>query len=93
MFDLDGNDAYGSLLGDGHGSKNQPAKSAPQNVEETLTCTLFEFYNGSNKTLKYTTNEIHVDGRTITRVDHELKVQVKPGTDVDTVMKFAGLGN
>lgn len=74
VYDLDGNDVYGSLLGDGHGSKNQPPKPAPANVEETLTCSLFEFYNGSNKMLKYTTDEIHVDGRSITKVDHELQV-------------------
>ena len=29
VFNLDGKDAYGSLLGDGHGAKNRPALAKP----------------------------------------------------------------
>ena len=32
------------------------AKTKPCDIECTLTCTLFEFYNGSLKTLKYTSD-------------------------------------
>ena len=74
IFNLDGGDAYGSLLGDGHGAKNQPAKPKPENIECTMVCTLYEFYNGSLKTLKYSSDKIHVDGRTITKVDHEKQI-------------------
>ena len=71
IFNLDGSDAHGSLLGDGVGAKNQPSKSKPQNIECVLSCSLYEFYNGSLKTLKYSSDKIHVDGRTITKCDHE----------------------
>ena len=93
VFELDGSDAHGSFLGDGQGGKNQPAKPKPKNIECELSCSLYEFYNGSLKTLKYSSDKTHVDGRTITKVDHEKVIEIKPGADESTVLNFVGEGN
>lgn len=53
-FDIEGADMYGSLLGDAQGAKNKPRALAPKDVEISLTCSLFEFYNGSIKSVSYT---------------------------------------
>lgn len=55
-FELDGQDIYGSLLGDGYKAKNQLKPDSPKDIEMTLSCSLQEFYNGSMKTVKYSRN-------------------------------------
>lgn len=39
-FELDGQDIYGSLLGDGYKAKNQLKPEAPKDIELTLNCSL-----------------------------------------------------
>ena len=39
-FELDGSDAYGSLLGDAYGGKHQQKPPAPADIEIALKCTL-----------------------------------------------------
>lgn len=39
-FELDGQDIYGSLLGDGFQAKNQLKPAAPKDIELTLSCSL-----------------------------------------------------
>ena len=45
------------------------------------------------KTVKYRRNQIYPDGRTVNCVDEELKVEVKPGYDENTVLTIAGQGH
>lgn len=92
-FEQDGSDVFGSLLGDAHGAKRKPKPSKPKDVEVTVKCSLVEFYNGSMKTVSYTRDKIHPDGRSMTKVPEELQVEVKPGFDHTSVLTFAGLGN
>jgi hypothetical protein len=39
-FELDGQDIYGSLLGDGYKAKNQLKPDSPKDIEMTLSCSL-----------------------------------------------------
>ena len=92
-FEHNGQDIFGSLLGDAHGAKRKPKPSKPKDVTVTLQCTLAEFYNGSLKCAKYQRDKIFPDGRSIQKVDEELNVEVKPGFDSKTVLTFKGKGN
>ena len=92
-FEDDGSDMFGSLLGDAHGAKRKPKPAAPKNVEVSISCSLVEFYNGSLKMVKYMRDKIYPDGRTITKVEEELQVEIQPGMDTKTVLTFPGCGN
>jgi DnaJ family protein B protein 4 len=92
-YEYSGEDIFGSLLGDAHGAKRKPKPAAPKNVEVNLKCTLAEFYNGSLKIVHYKRDKIHPDGRSITKVDEELQVEIQPGMDVKNVLTFPGQGN
>ena len=64
-FEINGQDIYGSLLGDAHGAKNKLRAAAPNDVCIEAKCTLNELYNGSMKTLKYKRDKTHWNNRTI----------------------------
>lgn len=72
-FELDGSDVFGSLLSDAFGGKKQPQHKKPADIEEQVTVTLKELYNGSVKTLKYKRMKVYPDGRTLIPVEEEFK--------------------
>ena len=45
------------------------------------------------KTIKYQREKTYPDGRSINRVEEEMKIEVKPGYDEKTVLTFPGKGN
>jgi len=92
-FELDGTDVFGSLLADAHGGKDHPKPEKPKDIVLTLKVTLEEFYNGSCRSVYYTRDQIYPNGRTINKVNEEVKVEIKPGYDEKTVLTLHGLGN
>jgi DnaJ homolog subfamily B member 13 len=71
-FHHNGTDVFGSLLGDAYKAKKMAKSNKPKDVTVTMSCSLIELYNGSLKTVKYSRDQIHPDGRSIKKVDEEL---------------------
>jgi len=71
VFELNGIDIHGSLLGDAYGGKNEPKKDAPLDITVTVSATLLDFYNSSMKKVQYQRNQINPDGRTIIEVEEQ----------------------
>ena len=92
-FEIDGSDIYGSLLGDAHGAKNKLRPPAPSDVQLEAKCSLYELYNGSMKTLKYTRDKTHWNNRTIEKVEESIKIEIKPGYAIGEVLTYAHKGN
>ena len=65
VFELNGDDVYGSLNGDAYGAKNQNKPPQPEDITVTVSASLLDFYNSSMKTVKYMRDQINPDGRTI----------------------------
>ena len=68
-------------------------EKAPKDIEKCVPCTIYEFYNGSLKTLEYTRDRLLPDGRSIEQVEEQLIIEVKPGFDTDNVLTFPTKGN
>jgi DnaJ family protein B protein 4 len=66
---------------------------APADVIVELKCSIYEFYNGSLKTFTFFRDELMPDGRSIQKVEDSLTVEVKPGYDTDTVLRYPSKGN
>ena len=66
---------------------------APADIVVKLSCSLFEFYNGSLRTFTYSRDKIQPDGRTVAKADETMTVEVKPGFDTSTEIRFASKGN
>ena len=92
-FEVDATDMYGSLMGDCHGGKHRKRPDEPADVELSLACSLYEFYNGSVKAVCYERDEIHPNGRTIAKTNEEIQVEIKPGYKENMIITFAGKGN
>ena len=92
-FEVTGQDMYGSLLGDAHGAKNKVRPPAPKDVTLEAKCTLYELYNGSMKTLKYTRDKTHWNNRTLEKVEETIKIEIKPGYAIGEVLTYAHRGN
>ena len=92
-FDIEGADMYGSLLGDAQGAKNKPRALAPKDVEISLACSMFEFYNGSIKSVSYTRDQILSNNRSIDKVEETMKVEIKPGFKAGNVLTYTGKGH
>jgi hypothetical protein len=90
VFELNGSDIHGSLLSDAYGGKNEPKKNTPDDITVTVSATLYDFYNSSMKKVNYKRKQINPDGRTITEVEEEFSLEIKPGFDESTVLKFPG---
>lgn len=93
LFELNGSDVYGSLLGDAYGGQNQPKPAAPKDIEITLKCSLQEFYNGSIKKFVYTRNEVIPNKRQPIPIEEELHVEVKPGFVDGQLLTIKGKGH
>ena len=93
IFEPDGSDIYGSLLGDGFGGKSRVKYNPPTDINLNLKCTLEEFYNGSLKKLTYQRDQIQPNGRSVVKVDEEIVIDVKPGFDVGTALTYPNRGN
>lgn len=89
----DGRDQFGSLFGTAFGGKDAPQPQKAPDTEIVVECSLEEFYNGSNKILKYTQELISHDGKTTHRKDVTKTLTVKPGYGVDTILRFSKEGN
>lgn len=59
----------------------------------SLACTIYEFYNGSLKTFNYIRNVLQPDGKSIAQQEETLTVEVKPGYDTDTVVRYDSKGH
>ena len=68
-------------------------EKAPKDIHKEVPCSIYEFYNGSLKTLDYNRDRIMPDGRSTESVEEQLVIEVKPGFDTDTVLTFASKGN
>lgn len=75
---------------------NKKAKDdpeAPKDIEVVLSCSIFEFYNGSLKSFTYDKEALQPDNRTVEKVEENMTIEVKPGYDVDTVLVYPTRGN
>lgn len=73
---------------------NDPSDpDAPKDIDIFLACTIYEFYNGSLKTFNYIRNVLQPDGKSISQQEETLTVEVKPGYDVDTVVRYDSKGH
>lgn len=73
-------------------ARRQQTSARAQDVEVTVQCSLFEFYNGAYKEVSYERSYIYSDEELRTCED-EITIEVKPGYSKDTVLRFPGLGN
>lgn len=75
-------------------AKEKIARAA--DVEVTVDCTLYEFYNGALKEVFYTVKEVFDHGEPDEGADNvvqkSIKVTVKPGYGEHTTLRFPGLG-
>ena len=71
----------------------KPDPDAPKDIEIVLGCTIYEFYNGSIKQIKFSRQKLEPDGRSMINVEEEMTVEVKKGYDTDTVLSFASKGH
>lgn len=62
-------------------------------IEIVLGCTIYEFYNGSIKQIKFTRQKLEPDNRSLVNVEEELTIEVKKGYDTDTVLTFPSKGH
>ena len=69
------------------------AQAKAQDVEVTVECSLFEFYNGALKDVSYERSVVNEnnDGSHVDQA--EIKVSIKPGYSDKTVLRFPKLGN
>ena len=81
------------MLGDAFGGKNQPILPAPEDIEVTLECSLYELYNGCLKKVTYDKNILTHDGKTVISRREELNVEVKPGFSETTIVSYPSKGN
>jgi hypothetical protein len=54
---------------------------------------MFEFYNGSIKSVSYTRDQILWNNRSIDKVEETMKVEIKPGYSAGNVLTFPGKGH
>jgi DnaJ-class molecular chaperone len=66
---------------------------APEDVVVELSCSIYEFYNGSLKSFTFVRDELMPDGRSLQKTEETLTVEVKPGFDTTTVLSFSSKGN
>ena len=66
---------------------------APKDIEVTLKCSIYEFYNGSLKTFDYKRNKLQPDERSIKEIEETMTIEVKPGDDCTTCLTFPSRGN
>ena len=59
----------------------------------TCTCTLLEFFYGSAKKLNYRRKVTQGDGQTDSSESVEKEIEVKPGMQPGTVLRFKGEGD
>jgi len=93
IYEPDGTDVYGSLLGDAYGGKSKVKFNPPSDVEINLKCTLEEFYNGSLKKTTYKRDKIQGNGRSVCKIDEDIVVDVKPGYTAGTKLRYKLRGN
>ncbi len=64
------------------------AQAKAQDVEVTVECSLFEFYNGALKDVSYERSVVYEnnDGSHVDQA--EIKVAIKPGYSDKTVLRF-----
>ena len=68
-------------------------ENAPKDINITLNCSLYEFYNGSLKTFSYQRDKLLPDNRNIHQVEEQMTIEIKPGYDTDKVITFPSKGN
>ena len=68
-------------------------QNRPDDIEVTLACSIYEFYNGSLKTFEFSRNVLLPDGKTTMKENEKMTVEVKPGYDKDVVMTFPSKGH
>jgi DnaJ family protein B protein 13 len=93
VFELDGSDAFGSILGSGYRGKSMPAAPVPKNVEVTLFCNLVDFYNGCVKSVRFSRQMIHPDGRSRKLKKDKQIVEIRAGYNRKTVLTYKGMGH
>lgn len=93
IYDGKGHDLHGSLFGTAYGGANQPEDPRLSDVYVQIPCTLFEFYNGCMKVVKYTRQELSLDGHSIKTVPVEKRVTVRPGYSHNNSLTFKGEGH
>ena len=74
-------------------AKKDDEDDQPKDIEIVLGCTIYEFYNGSIKQIKFARQKLEPDGRSMVNVEEEMTVEVKKGYDTDTVLTFASKGH
>ncbi|EFJ30969.1 hypothetical protein SELMODRAFT_267144 [Selaginella moellendorffii] len=77
-------------FGDGGGPSSGPRKAAA--VENKLTCSLDELYNGSTRKMKISRNIADASGKTVP-IEEILTIDVKPGWKKGTKITFPEKGN
>lgn len=73
--------------------KEEKPEGAPEDIEIVLSCTIFEFYNGSLKTFTFNRDKLQPDGRSIDQEESQMTIEVKPGYDCGTVLTYPSRGN
>ena len=74
-------------------ARRQQTSARAKDVEVTLQCSLFEFYNGAFKEVSYERTYIYSNEEGLRTCEDEITVEVKPGYSKETVLRFPGLGN
>ena len=64
-----------------------------KDVEVTVECSLFEFYNGAIKDVAFQRSVVYENNDGSHIVQAEIKVEVKPGYSDKTTLRFPQLGN
>jgi len=54
----------------------------------TVDCTLNELYNGCSKTVQYRRIDLNKDGRTTREVNEKKTIEIKPGFNNTTEIRF-----
>mmetsp|Transcript_47350 Transcript_47350/g.62654 ORF Transcript_47350/g.62654 Transcript_47350/m.62654 type:complete len:101 (-) Transcript_47350:451-753(-) len=62
-------------------------------LEISWNCTLLEFFYGSTKLISFHRQITQGDGATMQSVSVEKEIEIKPGMNPGTVLRFVGEGN
>lgn len=70
-------------------------KARAADIEVTVECSLFEFYNGALKEVFYQVQEVYDHGENDedNKIDKSIMVTVKPGYGEHTTLRFPKMGN
>jgi DnaJ family protein B protein 4 len=69
------------------------AQAKAKDVEVTVECSLFEFYNGTIKEVSFERSVVNENNDGSHAVQAEIKVEVKPGYSEKTTLRFPQLGH